>query len=329
MSRLVGLVGRALFVPRSAWPLAIARIVLGLGVLGWAVTMMFDVSTLLSPDGLVGTGFAGDRWHWVDLDSTGSVWFALMTLTAAAVMITIGFRPTVFLVVAFVLLVAVQRRAPIILNSGDVILRDLTLLLALTPSGAALSVDRWRRHGRRALRSAPLVAPWGMRLVQLQVVVVYFFAFWGKSGPLWREGTAVSTALRLDDLARFGRLDAVVENVAIVALLTWGTLALELALATGLWFRRLRPGLIVGGLALHVLIDTFLLVGFFGIAMAAGLMTFLDGDRIEERMRRRGPPRRRSRCRSAGEVVPVGGEFVPGPDRGDGAVEEHHDAVGP
>ena len=37
--------------------------------------------------------------------------------------------------------------------------------------------------GRESLWTAPLVAPWGLRLVQLQMVVVYFFAFWSKNGP--------------------------------------------------------------------------------------------------------------------------------------------------
>lgn len=282
-------VHRLLFAPRSSWPIAIARVVLGVGILGWTVTMMFDVSTFLTGDGLVGPEFASDTWRWFALESTTAVWLALVALVVCAVAVVVGFRPTVFLLATFVLLVAVQRRSPPILNSGDVVLRDLALLLAFTPSGAALSIDRWRRHGREALRSAPLVAPWGMRLVQLQMMLVYFFAFWGKSGELWRDGTAVSTAFRLDDLQRFTPFDVLVENTTVVALLTWGTLAVELALATLLWNRRLRPVLIVLGVVLHVLIDTFVLVGFFGIAMIAGLMTFLDGDRIERRLARRTP----------------------------------------
>lgn len=280
---------RLVAAPISAWPLAFARIALGLAILGWTVSLMFDASTFLADDGLLPPEFAGDRFRWFELDSTAAVWVALVALVVCAIAITIGLRPTIFLVAAFVLLVAVQRRSPAILNSGDVAIRNLALLLALTPTGAALSFDRWRRHGRGALRSAPLVAPWGVRLVQLQVMVIYFFAFWGKSGDLWREGTAVSTALRLDDLQRFGRIDLLVENVTIVALLTWGTLAAELALATLLWHRRARPVLIVVGIVLHLMIDTLLLVGWFGLAMIAGLMTFVDGDAVQRRLCRRDP----------------------------------------
>jgi HTTM domain len=276
-----------LFAPRSAWPMAIARIVIGIGILGWAVSMMFEVSTFMSDDGLVGPDFASSDFRWITLDSAGSVQIALIVLTLASIPIIIGFRPTIFLVVAFILLVAVQRRTPIILNSGDIILRNLTLLLAFTPTSAALSFDRWRRLGRDGLRTAPLVAPWGLRFVQLQMMLVYFFAFWGKTGDQWREGTAVSTAFRLTDLHRFGPPGILTDNLLVSGLLTWGTLVVELALAVLLWYKPARPVLIVAGLVLHFTIDTFVLVGFFGIAMAAGLMTFLDGDSVQRFVDRR------------------------------------------
>ena len=183
------------------------------------------------------------------------------------------------------LLVSVQRRNHLILNSGDIVLRDLTLLLAFTPTGAALSFDRYRRLGRDGLYTAGMVAPWGLRLVQLQVMVVYIFAFWSKSGNEWREGIAVSTALRLHDLQRIGELDVLVENIWVVAVLTWGTMVVELMLGTLLWYKPLRPMLIVLGVLLHLSIDGLLLVGFFGLTMIGGLMTFLDGDTIEQSVR--------------------------------------------
>jgi hypothetical protein len=210
-----------------------------------------------------------------------------VALVVASVAIIVGWKPTVWLVVAFVLMVAVQRRNQLILNSGDVILRDLTLLLAFTPTGAALSLDRYRRLGRDGLYGAGMVAPWGMRLVQLQVMVVYLFAFWSKSGDEWIRGVAVSTALRLQDLQRIGQIDVLVENIWVVAALTWGTLIVELMLGTLLWYKPLRPLLIVLGVLLHVSIDGLMLVGFFGLTMIAGLMTFLDADAIEESMQDR------------------------------------------
>ena len=245
---------------RPAWPLAMMRIGYGAVLLLWTVTMALDLDDLLGTDAIVPPELAvSGRWRWLPLDTTASVAVALVALAVASLAILVGWRPSVWLAVAFVLLVAVHHRNPLIINSGDLLLRDLAALLALCPTGAALSVDRWRRHGRGALRTAPLVAPWGLRLIQLQVVVVYFFAFWSKSGPLWRDGTAVSTVLRIDDLTRFGRLDVLADDVVLIAVLTWSALAVELALATLLWVRRLRPALVVAGVALLVYVLRVLL----------------------------------------------------------------------
>jgi len=297
---------RAAIDPVSAWPLAIGRIILGLTIFGWSVTMMFDVDDLLGPNAVVPPEGASEYFRWLPIESTWAIWCALLALAVSSVAITIGFRPTACLLLSFVLLVSVQRRTPDILNSGDIILRNLTLLFALCPTGAAGSLDRWRRVGRDEFWTAPLVAPWGLRLVQLQVSMVYLFAFWSKSGDLWRNGTAVSTSLRLDDLQRFGEVEWLVGNVVIIALLTWGTLIVELALGVLLWVKPLRPYLIVVGLLLHLFIDVFLLVGFFGPALAAGLMSFLDGDSVQRRVDRRLARRRMSADSVGDDAVVVG-----------------------
>ncbi|MEL6892738.1 MAG: HTTM domain-containing protein [Actinomycetota bacterium] len=286
--------GRVAVDPVSAWPLAIGRIILGLTTLVWTLTLMPDATALLGSDAIVSVDGASEFFRWIPLDSTGSVWAALIALTVSSIAVTVGFRPTVFLAVSFVLIMALQRRNPAILNSGDIILRDLTLLFAFCPTGAACSLDRYRRVGRDRCWTAPRVAPWGLRLVQLQVSMVYLFAFWSKSGELWREGVAVSTALRLRDLQRFGQIDAIVDSVVLMAMLTWGTLVVEMLLGVLLWVRRLRPALVVVALLLHLSIDVFLLVGFFGPVLAAGLMSFVDGDAVQHRVDRRIARRRRS-----------------------------------
>lgn len=314
-----------MFAPVSAFPLAVFRVVLGATVVAWAVTMALDAAEFLGDDAIVPPSLA-DGAFGVELTRDLAVRVTLAVLTVAGIGITVGFRPTVCAVAAFVLLVLLQRRNPTIVNSGDLLLRDLTLLLALTPSGAALSVDRLRRHGRAALRTAPSIAPWGLRLVQLQVVVVYFVAFWSKSGTTWHDGTAVSTALRLDDLQRLPAPSLLIEQPLAVAALTWGTLAVELALATLLWFRPARPILVAIGVAFHLLIDTFLLVGFFGVAMIAGLATFLDGDAIERRL---GRPRLEPTDDPAIPTSPTSPTSEVGSDDGAGNVEAWSTSTSP
>lgn len=275
---------RALVAPRPAWPLGLARIVIGIATLGWAASLWFDVGTFLGENALVTSQFDSTLFRWFPINTESGARVALLVLMVCAVLTIAGWRPTIWLIVAALIMVSLQRRTPDIVNSGDVILVNLSLLLALTPSGAALSVHRARRGG---FFTAASVAPWGMRLLQLQMMMVYLFAFWSKSGELWRNGSAVSTVFRLDDLQRFEPIGFLVENIVIVAVLTWSTLVLELALGTLLWVKRLRPLLVTFGVILHLMIDTFVLVGFFGLAMLAGLMTFLDGDEIERWFQRR------------------------------------------
>ncbi len=273
---------------RPAWPLAIIRIMFGTILLGWTITLALDAEDLLGSNALVPSRFATQgRWRWFELDSTAPVFVALAVLTVAAFAIIVGWRPTLWLLLAFVVLVAVQRRNPVILNSGDLVLRNFALLLALCPTGAALSVDRWRRHGRAALRTAPMIAPWGLRLLQLQMMMIYFFAFWSKSGDLWRNGTAVSTVFRIDDITRFDVPAWLASNVLIIAVLTWGALLIEVGLAFLLWAKPLRPLLIVLGISLHVFIDVFVVVGFFGPLMVTGLMAFTDANWIDRIVQRR------------------------------------------
>ena len=88
------------------------------------------------------------RWHW-------------SALIVASLAIVVGWKPTIWLLVAFVLLVAVQRRNHLILNSGDIILRDFTLLLAFTPTGAAFSLDRYPTPRPRRAVLAPGWSPRG------------------------------------------------------------------------------------------------------------------------------------------------------------------------
>jgi hypothetical protein len=273
---------------RPAWPLAFMRILFGIVLFGWTATMAFDAKELLGSDAIIPIRFATQgRWNWFGLETTGAVWVALAALAFASIAIIVGWRPTRWLVLSFLLLVAIQRRNPVILNSGDLLIRNLALLLAFTPTSAALSVDRWRRHGRHALRTAPLIAPWGLRLIQLQLMVVYFIAFWSKSGNLWLNGTAVSTAFRLEDLQRISTPSWIIENVIIIAVLTWGALAVELSLATLLWVKKLRPVLIALAVSLHLFIDIFILVGFFGPLMITALLSFTDADWIDRKIAHR------------------------------------------
>src|SRR6056297_1677634 len=130
-SRLDAGLNRLFVTPRPGWPLAIARILLGLVVLTWSVTLLVDVDVFLGRDAVVPPSDADTTFSLLTLDSTGAAVAALVALAVSSAAVVVGFRPTWFLAASFLLLVAIQRRNPVILNSGDLVMRDLTLLLAL------------------------------------------------------------------------------------------------------------------------------------------------------------------------------------------------------
>lgn len=179
---------------------------------------------------------------------------------------------------------SLQFRNLTIMNSGDSLLRIIGFLVMFAPTGAALSVDRWRRAGR-PFWEFPAHAPWILRLLQIQVSVIYVTTVWEKlRGTYWNDGTAVSYALRLDDLVRFPLPGWFTESLVVANLLTFGTLAIELALGMLVWNARARPYVLGTGIILHVFIELTLDVGFFSFAIFVLYLAFVPADTMTAKL---------------------------------------------
>jgi hypothetical protein len=195
-----------------------------------------------------------------------------------AVALTLGYHTRIAAVVVFVGILSLQRANPMIINSGDGLICNLALYCALAPAGASLSVDRLRTAPDR-FWEFPQRAPWPLRLVQIQLSVIYLSTVWRKmQGDLWREGTAVSYALRIADIHRFPTPAFLTDSVILAELLTFGTLALELSLAILVWNRAARPWILTLGVSLHLGIEYSILVGFFSVTMLTVYLAFVPPD---------------------------------------------------
>ena len=150
----------------------------------------------------------------------------------------------------------------------------------LAPAGASLSLDRRRRHADpERFWEFPARAPWALRLMQIQLSVVYLAGVWDKvQGMAWNNGTAVSYALRVQDLAGLPVPAFLSHDPVVVNILTYGTLATELALGILVWNRRLRPWVLLLGVGLHLSIGWAIRVGFFGFGMFVLYVAFIDPD---------------------------------------------------
>jgi hypothetical protein len=273
------------FDPVDTAPMAALRIACGLLTIGWALSLLPDAQAFLAADGLTARASTSSSGGWsVPL---GSPYGVLALLLAASVALVLGWRTRLASVVVAFLLIAIQRRDVYVLNSGDLLLRELALYLVLMPAGEVWSLDA-RRRGRSSLR-----APWGLRLLQLQVSALYLFSVTAKlHGDSWQNGTAVGTALQLDDLQRLVVPHSLTASVTVSALFTYGTLVVEAFLILGLWFPRTRWYAMAGGVAIHLGIEATLLIGWFSLTVLSCYLAFVPAATLRAavaRARRVGP----------------------------------------
>jgi hypothetical protein len=255
------------FSPIDTAPMAALRIAVGLLTIGWTLSLLPDAGTFLGSSGV-----QHDLPHYDDGAWTvqlGQPYVVLAVLLAAAVALTLGWRTRVASVVVALLLLVVQRRDPFILNSGDLLLRELAFFVMLMPAGETWSLDA-RRRGVERLR-----APWALRLVQMQVSALYLFSVWAKvRGTDWNDGTAVGIALQLEDLQRFTVPEALSTSLLVSSVMTYSALAVEASLAFGMWLPRLRYWVMAAGVGLHLGIEASLLIGWFSFAVISSYLAF-------------------------------------------------------
>lgn len=184
----------------------------------------------------------------------------------------VGFRTRSSLLVALICMVSFHQRNIWLLSSSEVLMRTIMILLVCAPAGNALSVDSLLDKKKNLLPKE--WAPWALRLIQIQISVVYLWTVWHKlKGDQWIDGTAVYYATRLDSMTNFP-VPFLLDNLFTIKLMTWGTLVLEFALGTLIWFREFRKPLIIAGVFFHLGIEYMMSIPFFELIMIALLINF-------------------------------------------------------
>lgn len=164
------------------------------------------------------------------------------------------------------------------------LLAMVTFLSALTPAGRSYSLDRWLavRRARKAGRVIPAEEGnlFGLRLMMLQLCVLYFFAAFDKSYPLWLSG------VRMEYYATFFYLGPSYPEWSgfnpLMAALAWTVLVLEYLLAFGLFFRRFWPVLIPAGIAMHIAFYVLLPVYTYSLTCILMYLAILDANKVHE-----------------------------------------------
>lgn len=275
---------RFLFEPQSTSAMTLIRIGWGATATVWALSLLPDVDPWMTdgklryPDNLA----AGS---WNVLDSIGwrhAPLVACLLLVVTGITTMLGYRTRLSTAVAALCMLSLQRTSPLVFNSGDLLLRQVGIAVALAPCGLRCSLDAVRARRRGELRPAPWRAPWAQRFLQLNLALGYLLSAWAKArGTTWHDGTAVPRALRIVDVQRFTPPNWFVEQDDLLTMVTWGVLAFEACFVVLIWNRRARPWVLLVGICFHAGIDLLFDVGFFSHALLLCYLAFLSPARTD------------------------------------------------
>ena len=316
---------RFLFRPQSTSPMTLVRIGWGATATLWAISLLPDVDPFfVKGDLLYDRTLSPGAWNVLPhLPGHHAGLIVCLVLLVASVATTVGWRTRASSLVAVLMMVILQRANTTIFNSGDLLLRQVGVCVALAPCGLLWSLDARRDRRKGRVRNL-LRSPFAMRFLQLSLALGYFLSAWAKArGTTWHDGTAIGLSLRIDDLQRYAAPDWLFEQTILLNLFTWATLLFEASFAFLVWNRRLRPWVIATGIAFHLGIDAFLDIGFFSMAIFLAYVAFVPeglADRIVGRFDSRalGPPRdepdEQDGRSELALVGGVGGTISAGPD---------------
>lgn len=156
--------------------------------------------------------------------------------------------------------------------------------------GMLLVHGLWWAVGRRADRSASLgelrklldvVADIahnaGLLVIMVEACLIYATAGWYKiQGSRWQDGTAVYYPLNLDYFSPWPALSELLSSHGVMVLLvTYGTVAVQVAFPFTLFNRRVKNVLLAAMIVEHAVIAVVLGLPFFSLAMIAADSVFL------------------------------------------------------
>jgi hypothetical protein len=218
---------------------------------------------------------------------------ALLFAIAAcfAVLMLVGYRTRLATIASCFLLVSLDNRNPLILHSGDGLLRVLLFWAIFLPCAARWSIDS--RSSRAAKSTSAQVCSLATFAYIVQVLLVYLMTALHKSGSEWRsEGTAVYYALSANEFStHIGQ--SLLQFPGLLTILTFAVLLLEAVgpflILAPIWTGPLRTLGILGFVCMQagfgLLMANLGLFPFISMVALLGLLPSWAWDTIARRFR--------------------------------------------
>jgi hypothetical protein len=275
------------FGPISAKPLGLFRIVFGLVLLMYLGLMTVEFDYWYTDAGILqGTEAreAAGPLRFSPLNYVHGTTIPHLVLAGtfvAAVAVTLGWHTRVMSVLLYLGMLTLYHRNVTSNGGPDAVPFLTTFYLMFCPSGAAYSMDAARAARKRGAPADALIVPWGVRLLQLQLCLLYFQACVIKcDGLSWQSGKVVHYILFNQEFRQFD-FEWLADYPLLINFLTHAALLFEFGLAFWLWFRPTRRWTILAGVCLHMGIRPVLNVPGFGETLIATYLTFLAADEVD------------------------------------------------
>jgi hypothetical protein len=272
------------FQPEASGVLGVIRIFVGMVVLYTHFTWGLQFSAFLGVDGLLPleyrellfeSSLAWSHFDWVTNNQLLITMHILGLIIIA--MFTLGLWTNWTSALTALLVISYANRATGTLFGLDQVSSFLCIYLAIGNCGGAYSLDQWVAKRRGAGQGGPCTRNRiAIRLIQVHMCVVYFFAATGKlQGTTWFNGEAVWGALASYEYQSVD-MSWIANHMWLVAILTLGTLAWELAYPALIWFKLTRPVMLLFAIPIHLGVGICMGMLSFGLIMLAGNLAFID-----------------------------------------------------
>ena len=281
------------FTPRAPFVLGWIRLFTGLIVFWSLLVWSFELDTFFGADGLLPIeyrqnfpGASGLWWSHLDwCQSSGTLWGAHVVALIIVAMFACGFCTRVTSVLTALLVISYGNRS---FGAGfglDQINAFLCLYCAVGNSGGAVSLDRWlsgKSNESRFNVRPDTMTNISIRLIQIHLCVVYFFAAVGKmEGQTWWSGEAVWLALSSYEYQTID-MTWLAKFMPLVALMTLVSLFWELFYPFLVWPRMTRPIMLLLAVVVHLGIGLCMGMMSFGLIMLVANLAFLCPDKADD-----------------------------------------------
>ena len=205
----------------------------------------------------------------------------LFLLSCAALMI--GWQTSWVKWIVLIGQISYHHRDPNFAYGVDQVLACLLLILCVAPIGRAMSIDRVRAVRRAKLKNLaaappPYASPWAgacIRLMQIQMAVLFFYSGIAKTGRAWSEGDAAWIVFTSHAYYQPALLDLFAHHYWLANVATYVTLSVQIAFPFLIWQQGTRPYLLAAAILLHSMFAVLMGLFYFSFVVIMGLFSFV------------------------------------------------------